>query len=237
MRALAWLLLACPVLALASGLQVSPIMLQLQADTPAGALWLSNTGNETLHAQVRVFHWTQVEGADKLETSRDVIASPPMLTIEPGQRQLVRVIRQGSLPTGSESAYRLVVDELPVDTDAPDAKQGLRFVLRYSIPVFVEPADGTKMQATLHARYIAGSDGPTLQVHNSGTSHAQVADLSMHGAHGQDTPLRKGLVGYALPGSTMTWKLPQAPDAGATVRARINGDASSSTLALDAGDR
>lgn len=212
-------------------------MLQLQPDTPAGALWLSNTGNETLHAQVRVFRWTQVDGADTLETSRELIVSPPMLAIEPGQRQLVRVIRQGAIPTGSESAYRLVVDELPVNSDAPDAKQGLRFVLRYSIPVFVEPADGTKLQATLRARFVAGSDGPTLQVHNSGTSHAQVADLTMHGAHGADITLRQGLVGYALPGSTMSWKLPQPLDPGTTVRARINGDASSSTLALDAGDR
>lgn len=212
-------------------------MLQLQPDTPAGALWLSNTGNETLHAQVRVFRWTQVDGADTLEASRELIVSPPMLAIEPGQRQLVRVIRQGAIPTGSESAYRLVVDELPVNSDAPDAKQGLRFVLRYSIPVFVEPADGTKLQATLRARFVAGSDGPTLQVHNSGTSHAQVADLTMHGAHGADITLRQGLVGYALPGSTMSWKLPQPLDPGTTVRARINGDASSSTLALDAGDR
>jgi fimbrial chaperone protein len=224
-------------MALASGLQVSPIMLQLPADAPAAALWLSNTGNETLHAQVRVFRWTQVEGADKLEASRDVIVSPPMLAIEPGQRQLVRVIRQGSLPTGAESAYRLVVDELPVDGDVADSRQGLRFVLRYSIPVFVQPVDGTKMQATLHARVVNDEGGPALQVHNSGTSHAQLADLAMHGAQGNNVSLRTGLVGYALPGSTMTWKLPQPVATGASVRARINGDASASTLALDAGDR
>ena len=237
LRAWAWLAWLWAPLAGASGLQVSPITLQLPADAPAGALWLSNTGNDTLHAQVRVFRWTQVEGADQLALSRDLIVSPPMLTIEPGQRQLVRVIRQGASPTGSESAYRLVVDELPVDEDPATAKQGLRFVLRYSVPVFVEPAAGTKLQVSLHARFRVGADGPALQVHNAGTAHAQVADLTMHGAHGADTSLRQGLVGYALPGSTMTWKLPLAPEAGSSVRARINGEAADSALVLDAGDR
>ena len=43
----------------ASGLQVSPISLTLQQNQRAEGLWLSNSGDSPVNAQVRVFHWRQ----------------------------------------------------------------------------------------------------------------------------------------------------------------------------------
>ena len=45
----------------ASGLQVSPVSLTLPPTQAADGLWLSNTGDNVVNAQVRVFRWTQVE--------------------------------------------------------------------------------------------------------------------------------------------------------------------------------
>ncbi|UPG94132.1 fimbrial biogenesis chaperone [Luteibacter aegosomatissinici] len=219
----------------ASGLQVSPIGLHLAAAEQAQAMWLTNTGSETLHAQVRVFRWTQVDGKDVLEASKDLVVSPPMVTVAPGDRQLVRVIRQVAPPSdGKESAYRVVVDELPV---GGADKTGLKFVLRYSIPVFIAPAGDPTVNATLQATVDTSPDGARLRVQNTGTGHAQIADVSRHDGAGKNTSLLPGLVGYALPGSTMSWPLPpEARQAGA-LRARINGEASESTLVVDAGSR
>jgi fimbrial chaperone protein len=221
--------------AFASGLQVSPIGLHLAASEQAQALWLTNTGTDTLHAQVRVFRWTQADGKDLLEASRDLVVSPPMVTIAPGDRQLVRVIRQVAPPAdGAESAYRIVVDELPVD--GAD-KGGLKFVLRYSVPVFLAPAGDPTVSATLKASVEDSAGGTVLRVSNTGKGHAQLADVSTHGANGKDTPLLSGLVGYALPGSTMSWPLPPEARRAGALRARINGEASESTLVVDAGSR
>src|SRR3546814_8342266 len=76
-----------------SDLQVSPVSLRMQGEQTASALWLSNTGKSALHAQVRIFHWTQAGGNDKLTPTTDLVASPPMVSIEPSKRQLVRIIR------------------------------------------------------------------------------------------------------------------------------------------------
>jgi fimbrial chaperone protein len=229
-------LAAAALVAHASGLQVSPIGLRLATSASAEAMWLTNTGTDPVHAQVRVFRWTQVDGKDVLEPSRDLVVSPPMVTIAPGDRQLVRVIRQVAPPTGSaETAYRVLVDELPVDAGE---KPGLKFVLRYSVPVFLAPSGDPSMKATLQATWENGPDGPRLRVQNSGNGHAQIADVTWLGAKGQRTPLLPGLVGYALPGATMSWKLPDgAQHAGGTVRARINGEPSESTLVVDADGR
>lgn len=224
--------LASPA-AKSSGLQVSPIGLSVAAKAQAEALWLTNTGAETIHAQVRVFRWTQADGKDFLEPSRDLVVSPPMVTIAPGDRQMVRVIRQVAPPEGAEAAYRVLVDELPVDGAK---KEGLQFVLRYSIPVFLSPRGDPTVKATLQATWEASSPGGTLHVRNTGTGHAQVADIVRQDARGERTVLRSGLVGYALPGSAMRWALPVAPDGG-SVRARINGDPTESTLVVDPGSR
>src|SRR5574337_2035401 len=43
--------------AFASGLQVAPVSLTLKATQQADGLWLSNTGENVVHAQVRVYRW------------------------------------------------------------------------------------------------------------------------------------------------------------------------------------
>jgi fimbrial chaperone protein len=222
-------------LASASGLQVSPIGLRLLSAAQADALWLTNTGSEPIHVQVRVFRWSQANGKDVLEPSRDLVVSPPMVTIAPGDRQMVRVIRQVPAPSGTEASYRVIVDELPIDAgDQP----GLKFVLRYSIPVFLAPLGDPPVRTALQASWDNTPDGPMLRVSNVGSGHAQIADVVWHGAKGQRTVLLSGLVGYALPGSSMSWHLPQgATQAGGAVKARINGETSESTLVVDTDGR
>ena len=135
--------------ALASGLQVSPVSLTLIPPRAADGLWLSNSGTDPLRAQVRVFRWTQVDGKDQLVPSRDLVISPPMLRLAVDARQLIRVIRTGAPPNGAgaaEASYRLIVDELPVDDQG---LHGLKFVMRYSVPIFVEPQGGPKPAASL----------------------------------------------------------------------------------------
>src|SRR5688572_16783433 len=99
-----------------ASLQVSPTSVTLQARQNADGLTLTNTGTTPLHAQVRVFRWTQQGNEEKLEPTRDLAISPPMLEIAPGAQQLVRVIRLGPPPADAETSYRLIVDELPVET-------------------------------------------------------------------------------------------------------------------------
>jgi len=214
-----------------SGLQVTPIGLHLAAETSAEALWLTNSGNDPIQAQVRVFRWTQVNGEDVMVPSRDLVVSPPMVAIAPGDRQLVRVIRQVTPPGGGvETAYRILVDELPVGMAA---KGGLTFVLRYSIPAFLAPAGGPATKAALETVWEETAAGARLRVHNGGNGHAQIADVTWQGPGERRNVLLSGLVGYALPGSTMRWNLPTDLPRGGVLRARINGEASESMLVVD----
>lgn len=215
----------------AAGLQVAPISLTLEAKRSADGIWLSNTGDAPLNAQLRVFRWTQPNGEDRLEASRGLVLSPPMLKLEPGARQLVRVIRTGAPPASNEEAYRLLVDEIP---DEAAQRTGLNFVLRYSVPVFVAPAGDAKTTPQL-TWSLRGDATATLEVANAGRMHAQLASLAFADAGGAQTAISDGLLGYVLPGATMRWPLKAAATTfrnGGQLTARINGEALASPVAL-----
>jgi len=216
--------------ALSASLQVAPTTLTLQDRQSADGLWLSNSGSAPVQVQVRMFRWTQVGNEDVLEPTDDLVASPPMQTLPPGERQLVRVIRTQPRPLAEEASYRVIVDELPV---GQDAKPGLHFVLRYSIPIFVVPESAEPLVPNLQARLLALDDGSAaIQVANSGTLHAQVADLGFVGAGGTEETIVPGLVGYVLPGQTRHWPLesPASRFADGVFKARINSEAEARSL-------
>lgn len=223
----------------ASGLQVSPISLTIQSTQNADGLWLSNTGNSVVSAQVRVYRWTQEGGEDKLTPSRALLVSPPMLQLPVEGRQLIRAIRAGAPPSGPgavQEAYRVIIDELPVDAPAAatspapinsGAKKGLQFVLRYSVPIFVQPAGEAPSSPQLRWSVRDDAGKAVLEVANSGGSHAQLADLNFTDNAGRRTAVHPGLLGYVLPGAQMRWTL-SAPAstfaAGGSWEAMINGN-------------
>lgn len=217
-RLLASALLALGLSAQAAGLQVSPVSLTLAASQQADGLWLTNTGAEAMQVQVRVFGWSQAaEAGDQLTPSTALQVSPPMLSLAPGARQLVRVLRVGAAPAGpEEQAFRLIVDELPVEqpegpasapAPARSGTGGLTYVLRHSLPVFLLPA-GAAPSAPQLAWSLATAQGKAvLQAENRGGTHAQISRVRFTPTGGQTIEVNPGLMGYVLPGAVMRWPL------------------------------
>ncbi|MCY1441390.1 hypothetical protein D9M71_577040 [compost metagenome] len=178
---------------------------------------------------MRVFEWRQDAGQDQLLPTTDLQVSPPMQSLAAGQQQLIRVVRSEPTPPATQRAYRVIVDELPT---VDPRRSGMQFVLRYSMPVFVQPDKDAPLQHTLQARLTRLDDGrPALEVHNSGSSYAQLADIGL-GPASRPQIIHPGLLGYVLGGQTMRWPLdvPAARLAGATFSAKINGESAQTPL-------
>lgn len=204
----------------AASLQVTPISVDFGVRDQSRSLWLSNTGSTELRAQVRVYVWTQESGQDKLEPTREVVASPSMVSIPPKGRQLVRLVRLDAAPSGVERSYRLLVNELPPSGGKQEAS-GLRFLLQYSIPVFIAPlqaagedakqADGDE-SGTLRVSLKKRKDGEFLfTAVNSGGRRYKIADLEGQGPSGNRIVLAQGLLGYVLAGQSRSWVLKLNP--------------------------
>src|SRR5919202_1693652 len=128
------LMAAAATPALAASLQVSPVLLQVQAPGAATRITVRNEGAQPLAAQTRVFRWTQVNGQDVLEPTTAVVASPPIVNLASRVDYTVRVVRTSGKPVAQEESYRLLVDEIP--DPSRRAKGVITLAVPHLSPVF-----------------------------------------------------------------------------------------------------
>lgn len=210
---------------LSNGLQVSPTSIKMTTTQPAAELWLSKTTQiknpSPMHAQIRLFKWTQSDGKEFLKPTDEILASPPFIAISGDKPQLVRIIDnlvqnkildKESLKDQNtpERAYRIIIDELP-DMEL-EPKAGLDFVMHYSVPVFIgnsgSSVDESFNLSDLHFSWSQEKGKVFLNVKNDGNVHVQLVDVIGYVKDQQLKVLTKGLMGYVLPHSQMHWFLP-----------------------------
>lgn len=186
----------------AASLRMSPIGLDLTAPEKAGAISLTNTSDEPVNLQVRIFKWSQADGKDVLTETRDVLVSPPATTIKAEETYTLRVVRTSSQPVSGEETYRLVIDELPKPIDPRAPAQGVRMVLRTSMPIFY--ADKAAIADVKFTSWRSG-DKYYIEAVNAGTRHVKLAGITLSSADGE-VSFGSGLNGYVLPGQTMRFE-------------------------------
>ncbi|WP_157831909.1 fimbrial biogenesis chaperone [Thalassospira marina] len=194
---------AFPSGASAAALRVSPVLLDLIAPTSATGLRIWNDSNQSVDIQVRVFRWVQKDGQQSYQPTTDVVASPPISTLQAGSQNIIRIVRVSRQPVVNEESYRLVVDELP----SPSLQEGgnVTVVLRHSIPLFFSQA--VLDQPDVEWNVQTQSDGSMrLDAVNRGPRRLKISNLSLSG-QGNEEVRYAGLLGYVLGNSKMSWVL------------------------------
>lgn len=190
-------LIASP--ALAQQLSVAPVLIDAPANGGPASLQISSTLERPVSLQVRIYDWTQDEGADQLTPSRDVRFSPEIFSLEPGHTQIVRMQVPDTAGTGH---WRVIVDELPAMgpqlISAGDAQLQIR--LRYVISMF---AAETGSVDSLHLE----PAGDHLTLTNDGEGYLRLHSLAFRTPDGQADPARRS-VNYVLPGATINIPYP-----------------------------
>ncbi len=189
---------------LAAGFSVSPIIVNLSADKKVVSLKVHNSGNEPTAVQAELMDWRQQDGKDIHQVvTRDLLVSPPIFTISPGETQVIRVGLRRPVDLKQELSYRLFLQEIP--PAIPDNFQGLRVVMRVGLPVFVEPAQ-VRTNADLKWKIRQSHTGDLiLNADNQGNGHAKVTELRLKLPNGQEL-VQKGNF-YILPGSQREWSI------------------------------
>lgn len=197
-------LLLSATAALAASLQVEPALVEVAAPGAASTVTLRNSGDAPINVQIRVFRWSQENGKERLDPTSDVVASPPAATLAANGDYVARLVRVAKRPIEREESYRLLIDELP---SAAKAKAGtIRLLVRHSIPAFFTAPDVTPPAVTWS---VARQRGQLLvSARNRGDTRLRVSALTLRDGAGRKMSFGKGLVGYALGGSTMTWLAP-----------------------------
>lgn len=198
----------------AASLEVSPTTVSFSggktdATEKVESVWLTNSGQTPVRGQVRIYKWDQTDNRDVLQDTRAVVVSPPFLDIPAGDKQLVRLIRAEDSHSGTEQAYRLLIDEVPSQNET-HTRDGVKFQLRYSVPVFI-PAKGNVQGAAdvlTGVQFSVKKEGrdTLFMVKNiQGSSHIKLARLSWVTPEGKRHLLYDGLMGYVLAGKQNAW--------------------------------
>lgn len=204
---------------------VSPVKLELPARAKSTSFTVTNNGDQPVVLRARIERWSKAEGVDKLVPARELVLTPPIFSVPAKSAQVIRVGRPLALkgPPDVEAAYRLIVNEIPVeseaepvtaDGEATTARLQLKTLLQISVPLFVAPkkalrANEWSLQAVQDEEQGAAA---RLWVRNSGTVHEKFTRLALRDAAGNTlASMDKGLM-YALPGqeSSVTLKLSRA---------------------------
>ncbi|MDP9084384.1 MAG: fimbria/pilus periplasmic chaperone [Pseudomonadota bacterium] len=206
-------LLACLAAALpasASTFNISPIRAQLSGGHRTEVLTLMNADDRPVVVQIHVVRWSQQNGEEQLDDTRELLATPPVLQIPAMSEQIVRVALRRDPDASGELAYRVIFEEVP--QAAPKDFSGLQVALRLSVPVFVAPAHGGARADVSWESHRLPSGQLEVAATNHGNGHLQVTDFGVQ-LPGVAVPVRGITTKYILPGSRMSWVLASPPDA------------------------
>lgn len=192
-----------------TSVDINPVRIDLTGPGRPAELRLTNTGDSELAVQVDSFRWRQdIDGGDELSETDELLAVPPIFTIPPGGKQIVRIAFLGHADPASEGSYRLLVTELAPAGDQPAGGSALAMRMRFSIPAFIAPASApARAEVVLH-EVIASEAGTELVLRNAGNAHARLAQLELRGQSGWETLPTASTIRYLLPGVLATIPVP-----------------------------
>ncbi len=217
--------------ALAANLSITPQRVDLAPGLGSALIKLSNKGDTAVVMQLETVSWAQDSGKEVYAPSRDVVASPPVFTLEPGAVQLIRVgLRRAAADPARQGTYRLFLQEVPGALEA--GKKTVQMALKISLPVFVQPNEMVR-KLDWSAQRLA--DGRLrLRLSNQGNVHVQLSALGLYLA-GQGKPVAVvNDMAYVLAGQVREWLLkPNAPLAPSVSVLRVQSGSDSERIELD----
>jgi fimbrial chaperone protein len=182
---------------------ISPVHLNMSVKKPIISFTVTNDSAEVITYQISTLSWQQVDGKDTYDETRQLIVSPPIVSIEPNSTQTFRV---GLFKESShlvEEAYRVVLDD--ITTYLPDnSKNSLKFIFNHNLPLFYAPVK--RIDSVVWTTCESAVKGTScLHIENKGNRHIKLVNFIAVSAT-QEEPLRNAKT--VLAGSTSKWFYP-----------------------------
>jgi len=215
--------LAAPFLALiimltagaacAAAIDVNPVRIDLRRAGESAELRVSNKDSQPVSVEVVARKWDQdAQGKDILKDTDEVLAVPPIFTIAPGGRQIVRIAFLGQADPIKEVSYRLLITEL----NPPAENQGAAVTMRLQInmPVFVAPVSQKASPDIQLVSTRKSEQGTYVALRNTGSGHVKLKSVELTGSEAALPAKGEPVVGqarYLLPGTTLELLVPGNP--------------------------
>lgn len=198
-----------PWCAVAANLEIDPVRIELSPRQQTVAITIRNSSDQPTTLEIKPVAWSQVDAKDVYAPTRELLVSPPLVTIPAHGEQVIRAaLRRQADPT-KELTYRINLQELPA---APAAgATGVQVALRIGLPVFVKPASG-KAAPKMEWKLMHQSDGSVkVGFRNPGNAHIQISDFSLLNPGSNGVIAEEQGASYILAGQAREWHLKTNP--------------------------
>lgn len=197
--------LLAPRLAAAAEWNIDPVRVQLSPEHQTAAVIVRNDSDQPSSLQIQAVVWSQVDGQDVYTPTRELLVSPPVVTIAPKSDQVIRVALRRQADATRELSYRINLQELPVQP-SPEFT-GVQVALRIGLPVFVQSQKSEARPEMVWSVSRMPDNVLKVGVRNQGNAHVQISDFALY-SPGSDQPIT-GEAGsrYVLAGQSQQWLL------------------------------
>ncbi|MCS5707369.1 fimbria/pilus periplasmic chaperone [Candidatus Berkiella cookevillensis] len=189
----------------ASTLRIEPIRLSIPVQETITTLKIMNDSHDAISVQIDPKLWTQKNNQDFYETTTDILVIPPIVTIGPAEKQIIRIAKRHNRVTAVEQQYRLFVQELNTITNA-SKKSNLKVVLNLRLPLFLLPE---KILTNYHWE-INDFDlnKKKITLTNNGNTHIAVSQFALKDKLGKSSFAPIKTLDYILPYKSKSWIVP-----------------------------
>jgi len=198
-----------PCTSMAAGWEIDPVRVELSPQQQSAAITLKNGSDQPTSIQIQAVAWSQTEGKDVYTPTKELLVSPPIVTIAPQAEQIIRVALRRQADASNELTYRINLQELPAKP-APGFT-GVQVALRISLPVFIKPQNGEAApKATWNVSRMTDNK-VKVTVRNTGNAHIQVSDFGLYAQGITEAIASESGSSYVLAGQTHEWVLSTSP--------------------------
>ena len=210
---------------------VSPIRIDLTPETRTAVINVSNDDTRKLYFQAKLVEWTQSpDGKDHYAESKDLVFFPPIFTIEPGEKRIVRVGSKGPVMP-AHRAYRLFIEELPDPNAKAVGGSQVAVRMRFGVPIVM--GKGEARPVVVEA--VPGAGNVKAKIRNEGDRLVRFDEVTLSAA-GRVVGNSAGW--YVFPGVTREFVVPVDPQACPVsgeleLRATVDGKSTRASVAAE----
>ncbi len=184
-----------------AGVDISPVLVEMSEQQDKQVVRVGNSTETTKSFQVDVVAWSQSDKEREIYTPTDeLLAVPPLFTLEPGEQQVVRIGLMRDADTEQELSYRVFFTELAPPQLEEQTVSGINVRLRFGIPVFVAPL----VPASPDLEFVALQtieNSTFMELRNTGNVRVKVNEVRYQAATSQDKDVSRAVF-YLHPGKT-----------------------------------
>ena len=184
-----------------AAVDISPVVLEMSAQQDKQVVRVGNSSETTKSFQVDVVAWSQSDEEREIYTPTDeLLAVPPLFTLEPGEQQVVRIGLMRDADMDQELSYRVFFTELAPPQLEERTASGINVRLRFGIPVFVAPlAPASPDVEFVTLRTIENST--FMELKNTGNVRVKVNEVHYQAPASRDKKVSQAVF-YLHPGKT-----------------------------------